>query len=227
MSDESENKEEVNSKEEPQPKKKRINWKSILRIIKMVLIVIVLIAVYLLGKNGLNLFKSKATVINSQFEDKSQLITQVQRVTVMEDTKKDRSFFELFTIPFTQSRILFSYDVIIEAGIDFSQIKYVSEDPSNKTLTLSIPHSEIFNQPTVDYSSRQVYLDQDNLFSNINFEETESAVQQLVGKAKEKAIESGELFKNADENAKRLIEQIVKTNPNYKDFTIIYQYKGD
>ena len=197
MSDESENKEDVNSKEETQPKKKKINWKLILKIIKMVLIVIVLIAVYLLGKNGLNLFKSKATVINSQFEDKSQLITQVQRVTVMEDTKKDRSFFELFTIPFTQSRILFSYDVIIEAGIDFSQIKYVSEDPSNKTLTLSIPHSEIFNQPTVDYSSRQVYLDQDNLFSNINFEETESAVQQLVGKAKEKAIESGELFKNA------------------------------
>ena len=40
MSDESENKEEVNSKEEPQPKKKRINWKSILKIIKMVLMII-------------------------------------------------------------------------------------------------------------------------------------------------------------------------------------------
>ena len=227
MNNKIEKKEEPIIKEETNvPKKKNFNLKSFMTIFKIVLIIVFIIAVYIFGKKGTNLFKSKATIINSQFEDRSQLITQVERVTVMEDTTNDRTFFSLFTIPFTQSRLLFSYDVIIEAGIDCTKIAYVSEDSSNKTLTLSIPHSEIFTA-AVDYDSREVYIDQDNLFSRINFEQSESAVQQLVGKAKEKANGNGDLIKYADENAQKLIEQIVKTNQNYKDYKIIYQYKGE
>lgn len=226
MNNEIERNEEQNVKEETNvPKKKCFNLKSFVTIFMIVLIIVLIVTVYIFGKKGTNLFKSKATIINSQFEDRSQLITQVERVTVMEDTTNDRTFFSLFTIPFTQSRILFSYDVIIEAGIDCTKIEYISEDSSNKTLTLSIPHSEIFTA-SVDYDSREVYIDQDNLFSRIDFEKSESAVQQLVGKAKEKANGSGDLIKYADENAKKLIEQIVKTNQNYKDYKIIYQYKG-
>lgn len=222
-----ENYEELNVKDEKNTsKKKNFNIKSIIKILKILIITILIIAVYIFGKKGTNLFKSKATIINSQFENRSQLITQVERITVMEDTTNDRTFFTLFTIPFTQSRILFSYDVIIEAGIDCTRIEYVSEDFNNKTLTLNIPHSEIFTA-AVDYDSREVYIDQDNLFSRINFEQSESAVQQLVGKAKEKANGNGDLIKYADENAKKLIEQIVKTNQNYRDYKIIYQYKGE
>ena len=227
MNNEIKKKEKPNDREEINVhKKKSFNIKSFITIFKILLIIVFIITVYIFGKKGTNLFKSKATIINSQFEDRSLLITQVERVTVMEDTTNDRTFFSLFTIPFTQSRILFSYDVIIEAGIDCTRIAYVSEDSSNKTLTLSIPHSEIFTA-AVDYDSREVYIDQDNLFSRINFEQAESAVQQLIGKAKEKANRSGDLIKYADENAKKLIEQIVKTNQNYKDYKIIYQYKGE
>ena len=218
--------EEENEKTTEKQRKKKIYIMNPFSIIKIIAVIIIIGFTYFIGTKGTSLFKSRATVINSQFEARNQLITQVERITVMEDTVKDRTFFSLFNIPFTQSRIIFSYDVIIEAGIDCSKVSYVSENAEDKTLTLKVPHAEIFNA-YVDYDSKQTYLDQDNLFSRITFDESESAVAQLVGKAKERAESRGDLTKYADENAKRSIEGIVKTNSMYKDYTIIYQYIGE
>ena len=91
---------------------------------------------------------------------------------------------------------------------------------------MEIPHSEIYSA-TVDYDSKKVYLDQNHLFSNTSFEEGQDAVKELVGEAKERAKNEGKLLEYADNNAKRIIEDLVKTDKKYKDYTIEFQYVGD
>lgn len=198
-----------------------ISW-----LLRILVILAIAIAIYFVGRRGDSLFKTRATVINEQFENKSELVTQTDRVTVLQDTSKDRELFNIYKIPKSTSRLVFTYDVIVRAGIDFSKVSFNSEDVKNKTLTLNIPHAEIFSAD-VDDDSRYTIIDQENIFTNINFEEEQDAVRDLKSKAKEKAIRSADLTKYAEENAKKLIENMVKTNSVYKDYKIEYKFIGD
>ena len=196
--------------------------KSKKNIVIVIALIVLLIFVYLLGAG---VFRTKGKVVNSIFEDRSQLVSQVQRITIVKYTAEDKTISS--NIPLIgSSRVIFSYDVVIEAGIDASKVKYVSESKKEKTLTIEIPHSEIYSA-TVDYDSKKVYLDQNHLFSNTSFEEGQDAVKELVGEAKERAKNEGKLLDYADQNAKKIIEDVIKTNKLYKDYTINYQYVGE
>ena len=52
-------------------------------IIVVVALIVLIVFAYLLGAGVL---KPKGQVINSMFEDRSQLVSQVQRITIVKDT---------------------------------------------------------------------------------------------------------------------------------------------
>lgn len=67
--------------------------------------------------------ESEAKTTKIGFEDIGELATQVAYSTEVNVTDASRKLFGM-TIPFTQSKYIYSYDVIVKAGFDFTQVEW-------------------------------------------------------------------------------------------------------
>lgn len=154
-------------------------------------------------------------------EDVGELVTQTAYLTIVQDTKVNYDFFELFEIPFTESRQIFSYDVEVDASVDFTKISYTIKDTA-KEIKIKIPHSKIY-KTTLDLDSLVIYLDEGSIFSRIDLSKQNDALTGMKKQAEYDAIENG-ILEEANTNAKKLIEGMIKSNKKYKDYYITYDY---
>ena len=74
-------------------------------------------------------FNQKFKVTDLGLKDMSELVTQTCTVTVIQDSKKNLTFFKDYKIPLTESRQIFSYDFDVDASIKFNKITF---DVDNK-----------------------------------------------------------------------------------------------
>lgn len=208
-------------------KKNNFIKKHFFSIVKYIIIILVLIFAFIIGTKFSNNFKHKEKVISYGFKDMGFLITQEWYGCVLEDSKTDRTFFNLFKIPLTESRQLFSIDIEVFAGIEFKDIKYTI-DHNKKNINVSLPHAIIQNTSTVD-DSMQIYLDSESWFSRINLEKNEEARESLKKRARQMALDSG-IIEKAENNAEKLITNMIKSNgecskDTCKDYEIIFKYE--
>ena len=100
-------------------------------MVKAKLIALIAVIVIALGA-GLYFGKSlssESRITKLGFEDMGELATQAAYCTMVEDTEAARDLFGV-EIPFTQSRLIYSYDVIVRAGLDFEQIEWSVDEPN-------------------------------------------------------------------------------------------------
>lgn len=187
--------------------------------------IIVLIAV-------LTVFLNIGSIISSNFsthskatkfglKDMGELVTQTAHVTIIQDTREDRSFFNLFKIPFTESRMIFSYDFTVDASVNFERISYIISDEKKET-TVKLPHAKHY-KTTMIIDSQEVYLDDDGLFSRIDLKEQNKAMLEMEDKAKNTAMENN-FLEAADKNAQKIISALLKSDPQRKEYKIVYEY---
>ena len=175
-------------------------------------------------------FKYSTTFIHQEkttklgLEDVGELVTQTCYTTVIEDSKVNREFFKLFNIPFTESRQIFSYDFEVDAAVNFDSIKIKNINSEKKTIEIELPHAKVY-KTTLNPDSFKVYLDSESLFSRIDLEKHNQAVDNMETQAKDNCV-ANKLLTSADDNAKRLINSVIKGNSKYKDYNIQYKYKG-
>lgn len=193
------------------------------KILKYIIILIVLCAFFYLGTIFKTGFITQTKTTKLGFEDVGELVTQTCYATVVEDSKINRDFFNLFDIPFTESRQIFSYDVEVDASVNFSEISYTAND-ENKEITIKLPHAKIYKS-TLNLFSLKIYLDSESLFSRINLEKQNEALKAIEEQAVEDAKANG-ILDVADKNAENLINGFIKSNDKYKDYKIIYEYIG-
>lgn len=91
-------------------------------------------------------------------------------------------------------------------------------------MVVKLPHTKIY-KATLKTDSFKSYLDAESLFSRINLNEHNEAIQKMEEQATEDAKANG-ILEAGDNNAKRLIEGFIKANSDYKDYQIIYEYIG-
>ena len=192
-------------------------------------ILIILLGVLVLGlvlylgvKFSVNFFTREKT-LKLGLADAGELVTQTCYTTVLEDSKVNRDFFKLFDIPFTESRQIFSYDFEVDASLDFSSIEYKVND-KKKEINVILPHSRVYNV-TFNPSSLKVYLDSESLFSRIDLEKHNSAVEKMQEQAENDCV-ANKVLESADINAERLLEGFIKGEKKYKDYSIVFNYVG-
>lgn len=172
------------------------------------LLISILIILLLTGKIITNSLFHRETVLNFGFKDVGVLVTQEWYGRILEDSVKDRKLFNKIHIPYTNSRLIFSEDVEVLAGINFEDIKYkYNED--KKIIKITLPKSYVYKYYKVP-NSHVTYLDDESLFSNINDEERSVIEDAVVEKGKEQALEAG-LLEKADKNAKKIVKEMVKS----------------
>ena len=102
-------------------------------------------------------------------------------------------------VPFTQSKYIYSYDVVVKAGIDFNKIKWSVND---KTITVEMPEAKILSCE-VKTDSFKVYHEEESIFTKISLKDNNKSFEKLKATAKKDAKANG-LLSNAEKNAKLL-----------------------
>jgi len=184
------------------------------RKVKVILACVIVVIVFILGITFSKVLNHNETVLDFGFNDVGELVTQEWYGRILEDSSKDRKAFKKISIPFTTSRIIFSLDVEVLAGIDFKEIEYeISADQSKIEVTL--PKAQIYKYYQVPKTFKS-YLDDESIFTNIDSTEKHKLEDAVVEKGKKQALEAG-LLEKADNNAKVIVEQMIRAkNKNIK-----------
>ena len=168
-------------------------------------------------------FNQKFKVTDLGLKDMSELVTQTCTVTVIQDSKKNLTFFKDHKIPLTESRQIFSYDFDVDASIKFNKITF-DVDNKNKTITFNLPHANVY-KTTIILDSFNSYYESDSLFTEIDLSENNDAKKQMAIDAEEKCIKN-KLLENADKNAEELLKGLVKSNSKIKDYKVLFKYNN-
>ena len=133
------------------------------------------------------------------FEDMGELATQAAYCTEVNVTEASRELFG-WTIPFTQSKYIYSYDVVVKAGFDFGDIQW---NVADGVITVRLPETRILSSE-LDLDSFQVYHEAESIFRPITLEENNQALADLKQAAEENAVANG-LLESARSNAEDIL----------------------
>lgn len=161
-----------------------------------------LIAVFCVALIGVGIgsyLSSKNQTTQLSFADIGELATQAAYCTQVNVTEASRELFGV-TIPFTQSKSIYSYDVVIKAGLDFGDIQWEVQE---NTITVRLPEIRILSSE-IDLDSFQLYHESESIFRPITLEENNEAMVALKETAQESAVANG-LLEEARANAETIL----------------------
>lgn len=166
---------------------------------------------------------NKNNTIKIGFEDIGELATQSAYCRQINVTSDVRTLFGM-DIPFTQSKYVYSYDVIIKAGFNFAEIEPII-DKDNKIITLKMPAVKILSSEIKD-DSLEIYLEKESIFTPITLTENNEARIELKKKAAEEAKANG-LFEDAEKNAETLLRSFIGKQFDLNTYQLSFKYKED
>ncbi|OUP62952.1 DUF4230 domain-containing protein [Sellimonas sp.] len=186
------------------------------RILTGILIVLIIVA-GIIGLRKTIFSDSQTTKIG--FEDIGELATQSAYCTQVNVTDSSRELFGA-KIPFTQSKYIYSYDVVVKAGFDFEEIEWSKND---KTIEVKLPEAKILSSE-IDLDSFKVYHEQESIYNQITLEENNEALAKLKETAEKDAIENG-LLENARSNAETILTGFFGNEYDLDKYEIIFTDK--
>lgn len=162
-------------------------------------------------------FKNQTTKIG--FENIGELATQTAYCTEINVTDASRELFG-HKIPFTQSKYIYSYNVTIQAGFDFTEITWELSDHS---INVQLPEATVLSCD-IDPESFELYHEEESLFRQISMEENNEALKSLKQSAQENALANG-LLENARSNAETILTSFFSSVYNLDEYTISFTDK--
>lgn len=205
--------------EATQPLKKRTNPLRWLPWGKLFLPLAILLALALgaLGMRSYLSLENKATRLG--FEDMGELATQTAYCTEINVTEASRELWGV-TIPFTQSKYIYSYDVVIKAGLDFTAVEWIVDE---NTVTVKLPQVEVLSCE-LNLDSFRIYHEAESIFRPITLEENNTALATLKQSAQDNAIANG-LLENARLNAEAILRCFFAQAYDPAEYQIRFQSK--
>lgn len=164
-------------------------------------------------------FSSKSDTLKIGFEDIGEMATQVAYCKEVDKINKLADLYGMI-IPFTQSKYIYSYNIVIKAGFNFDEIEWKKQD---KTIQVKLPEIKILSSE-IDYDSFEVYHEQDSIFTKVNLEERNESILKLKEKAEQDAIANG-LLENARANAETILKGFFGQAYDLEEYKLVFQDK--
>lgn len=161
---------------------------------------------------------NRSRIINLRMENIGELSTQAAYFTNVQVISKSREVFGT-VVPFTQSKYIYSYDGVIKAGIDFTQIAY-EINSYKKTITVKMPQAHV-TSVEVDEDSLEIYDESKNIFTPLKLADIQESRQQMEAEAVRNAIGNG-VLDSAIENAKTIIQAFLQSDQELIDYEFIW-----
>ena len=178
----------------------------------VVILVVIVFCIGIYGGKKIASTESKTTKLG--FEDIGELATQIAYCTEVVVTEADRKLFGL-QIPFTQSKYIYSYDMEIKAGINFTEVEWkVNND--TKEIEVSLPEVKVLSRE-IDQDSFRVYHEDESIFRQVSLQENNEALKEMQEKAEADAIANG-LLENARSNAEIILKGFLEAE--YEEYEV-------
>ena len=207
---------------EKKPHRIRSFIKNTIPIKSIVFLVILFIGLGLFMKTGLGITHfNKTNTIKMDFENIGELATQSAYCRQINVTSDVRTLFGM-DIPFTQSKYVYSYDVIIKAGFNFAEIEPVI-DEDNETITIKMPPAKVLSNEIRD-DSLEIYLEKESIFTPITLTENNEARIELKNKAVKDAV-SNHLFDDARKNAEVLLKEFIAKQYDLNTYKLVFKHQ--
>lgn len=161
--------------------------------------------------------ETKTTKIG--FEDIGELDTQVAYCTVVDVIDDPREILGV-EVPFTKSKYIYSYDVVVKAGLDFEKMDWKETGGKIKVKMPEVYVTDSY----IDEKSGRIYHEEESIFSPITLEEQMLARAELVETGMNDAIVNG-LYDKAKENAEKMLTSFFRQHDEYKDKEIVFEWK--
>lgn len=176
---------------------------------------LVCIVALIIGLRNFISFESKTTKMG--FEDIGELATQTAYCTELSVTDKSRNLFGI-TIPFTQSKYIYSYDIVIKAGLDFEDIKW---EENGTSIEVKLGEVKVLSSE-IDLESFKIYHEDESIFTKITMTENNEVMKGLKQKAEENAIANG-LLDNARINGETILTGFFGKAYDLEKYKIIFK----
>ena len=201
-------------------KKKSIGkiWLS-LKIGGAVLVVLAVVACALfLGRSGKEAPEPEPVItselLKGQLSAIQELGTAAYYYTGVGKFENQNEFFG-WKVPFTGKSFIITYDGVIKAGVDLSDVD-VTVDEARKTVMVILPDSKFLSHE-IDEDSIQVLDESNGLFNPITIEDYVGFSSEQKEGMEQRAIDSG-LLKEASENAYTMVDAFLSLVPGIEDY---------
>lgn len=144
-----------------------------------------------------------SSLIYNKLVSAKELTTLKYHYTNMGHFENQNTFYG-YKVPFTSKEFIVSYEGLINAGIDLNKMKV---NVGDKSIEVRLPAAEILSHEIYE-DSLKVYDERESIFNRIDIEDYNDFSKDQKSEIEKKAIKKG-LLKEADEESKRAIEEIL------------------
>ena len=146
-----------------------------------------------------------AIVLQNKISAMSELAVVTYTYTELGQYESSKEFYGV-KMPFTTNRFLLTYDGVIKAGIDMTEVK-VDVDQSVKTVTVTLPQAEILSHE-IDEDSVKIYDEKTSIFNAFTIEDYTSFYADQKKTVEKKARDKG-LLTEAQTQAENAVRQLL------------------
>lgn len=185
---------------------KKVFKSKIQRTVFIAFLILILCLLILFGIS--NVYNQNPETKQLGFQNIGELATQIAYCTEVNLTDSSVQLWG-WDVPFTQSKYIYSYDVAIKAGYDFSKIEWTVNRSTGK-ISVFLPEAIIISAE-INPESFEVYHEKESAFNQINLKDNNEALIKLREDALNTAIDNG-LLENARANAEVLITAFLRSD---------------
>ena len=156
-------------------------------------------------------------LLGQQLRTVQELVSVEYHYTNMGKFENQADFYG-WKVPFTSKSFIVSYDGIIRAGVNLSEVQPEVDD-LNHTITITLPRSEIISHE-IPEDSIEVFDETHNIFNQITIEDYTDFTKDQKEAVMQKAIDNG-LLTAADEKARESVESFLTLIPGMDEYTLI------
>lgn len=175
-------------------------------------------------KKLLDVQDAKPKITRDQLEEQITAIGDLTTLTYFytNSSRKTGNLTWLWgwTVPFSDSSLLVTYDGTIKAGITLSQIKFdVTED--SRTIKVILPKSRILDN-YIPQETINVLEVKDGLFNPVTFDDYNKFITEEKKVMEKRATDTG-ILTEADKNARTVVETFLKGIPGMDTYKLTFK----
>lgn len=189
-------------------------------IIIIILIACIFFVVGRLWPSSENPTTMTSDLLSQQIQSISELASVEYNYTNMGKFENQATFYG-WKVPFTTKSFIISYDGVIKAGIDMSQ---VNVKVKNKKIQITMPKAKILSHE-IDEKSIEVFDETKNIFNQISITDYHQFAIDQKAKMEDNVKQKG-LLTEAQDKAQKTIDTFVKSSYQLSDdYEISFEIK--
>ncbi|MBR4473825.1 MAG: DUF4230 domain-containing protein [Oscillospiraceae bacterium] len=155
-------------------------------------------------------------MIREGLQDVGRLVTEEYYFTEVVNYSSVKKLWNI-NLGFTNSNFLISYDGVVSAGIDLSDVRVEKMDDTKRIFVL-VPEAEIMSVE-IDFDSFKKYSEKEGIGNPLTLDNFNDALKSIDDMARQKALEKGILIR-ASENAQFIIQKLVGSLVDLNEYSL-------